>query len=717
MPLQQLQLRPGINRESTSLSNEGGWFDCDKIRFRSGYPQKLGGWTPLSGTTYLGVARSLSNWIDLKNDNLLSIGTNLKFYIENGGIYNDVTPIRYTSVAGDVTFAAVNGSSIITVTDLNNGAINGDFVTFFGAVSLGGNITAAVLNKEYEITYINTNSYTIDVLTNANASDSGNGGASAYGEYQINVGLDIYASLVGWGAGLWGGIVAIQPVDTLNGGINNSVTTITVTSLAGFPATGSVLIDNELISYAAISVNDLTGCTRGIDGTIAAAHSNAAIVYGANLFTGWGESSASGISDQLRLWSEANFGEYLIMNPRNGALYMWVPTYNVFSGLIEFDRAELLSSASSGIYQTDTDCPVISTFLMVSDASRFVISFGCNDYGSVEQSRMLVRWSDQEDYAVWTPAITNQAGSYKLSSGSYISTAIQTRQEILILTDAAVYSMQYLGPPYVWGFNILSNNTSIIGPNAISAAADIVYWMGVDKFYCYTGRVETLPCTIRQYVFNDINTEQSYQVFSGTNEGFSEVWWYYCSADSTVVDRYVIYNYLDKVWYYGNLTRSAWLDSPLRDFPMAATYDHTIVFHENGADDVDIEGNILPIDAYVQSSDFDIGDGHNYGFVWRIIPDLTFDGSTTPAPNKPEAVFSVRPRQNPGAPYGVAGEPTVESAQSYANQKNYTVQEFTQIVYTRLRGRQMAFKISSDTVGTQWQLGTPRIDIRPDGRR
>jgi hypothetical protein len=304
-----------------------------------------------------------------------------------------------------------------------------------------------------------------------------------------------------------------------------------------------------------------------------------------------------------------------------------------------------------------------------------------------------------------------------LSSGSTIVTAIQTRQEILVLTDAAVYSMQYLGPPYVWGFNILSNNISVIGPNAIGAANNIVYWMGLDKFYVYTGRVETLPCALRQYVYGDINLEQNYQVFCGSNEGYSEIWWYYCSANSTTVDRYVIYNYLDKVWYYGSLNRSAWLDSPLRNNPMGATYQQTIVYHEDGNDDVEVNGTALPINSYIQSSDFDIGDGHNFGFVWRIIPDLTFDGSSNPVPEKPSAVFTVKPRQAPGAPYGTSDTPIVQSTQSYAAQRNYTVQEFTQIVYTRLRGRQMAFKISSDTLGTQWQLGVPRLDIRSDGRR
>jgi hypothetical protein len=354
---------------------------------------------------------------------------------------------------------------------------------------------------------------------------------------------------------------------------------------------------------------------------------------------------------------------------------------------------------------------------MVSDASRFVLTFGVNDYNETIQDPLLIRWSAQEDYQTWTPAITNQAGSFRLSSGSTIITAQQTRQEILVFTDAALFSMQYLGPPFVWGFNILSDNISIVGPNAVATANNLTYWMGVDKFYVYTGRVETLPCSLRQYVFGDINLQQSYQFFAGTNEGFSEVWWYYCSANSDVIDRYVIYNYLDQVWYYGNLGRTAWSDSPLREFPMGATYSQTIVYHESGTNNVEVNGTILPITSFIQSSDFDIGDGHNFGFVWRMIPDITFDGSTTSSPDKPQVTFSLRPRQNPGAPYGTADTPTVQSAQSYNTVKNYNVQEFTQIVYTRLRGRQMAFKISSDQLGCQWQLGAPRIDVRSDGRR
>jgi hypothetical protein len=402
-------------------------------------------------------------------------------------------------------------------------------------------------------------------------------------------------------------------------------------------------------------------------------------------------------------------------------MYLWIPSYNVSGNLTFTNRAELLSPSSSGVYQTDAECPSVAAFITVSDSSRFVIAFGVNGYTTdpnpTQQDPMLIRWSDQENYQVWTPAITNQAGSFRLSSGSFLVAQQQTRQETLVWTDAALYSMQYLGPPFVWGFNILADNLSIISPNAIATANNITYWMGADKFYAYSGRVETLPCSLRQYVFGDINTTQSSQCFAGTNEGYSEVWWYYCSADSTVVDRYVIYNYLDQVWYYGTLGRTAWLDSPLRNFPMAATYSNNVVFHENGVDDTTTTGNTLPITSYIQSSDFDIGDGHNYGFVWRMIPDITFDGSTTPSPNTPQVTFTVRPRQNPGSPYGTADTPTVASTQSYANQRNYTVQEFTQIVYTRLRGRQMAFKIISDTVGTQWQLGVPRIDVRPDGRR
>jgi hypothetical protein len=711
MPLQKLQLRPGVNREGTTLANEGGWFECDKVRFRSGYPQKLGGWQPISSNTYLGLARSLWNWVTLRGYNLLGVGTNVKYYVENGGTYNDITPIRATATLTN-PFTTVSGSNIVTVTDTDHGAIVGDYVTFSGASAVGG----LTLNGEFEILTATTNTYTIQALTNASSSATGGGTVTA--EYQLNVGLPIYGSQAGWGAGLWGGFTTGTTQTILTAGINSSNTNVTVATTTGFSnATGTILMDQELAVYSGNTATIFTGTTRGANGTVATSHSANTVVYNANSFTGWGQSAAFGIPQQLRLWSETNFGDYLIISPRGGALYMWVPAYTGAGSLLFTNRAELLSSTSSGIYQTDTSCPTIANYVMVSDSSRFVIAFGCNDYGSTAQDPMLIRWSDQEDYQVWAPAVTNQAGSFRLSSGSTIVTAQQTRQEILVFTDAAVFSMQYLGPPFVWGFNILSDNISIAGPNAVATANNITYWMGTDKFYAYTGRVETLPCALRQFVFNDINLEQSYQFFAGTNEGYSEIWWYYCSANSTVIDRYVVYNYLDQVWYYGTLGRTAWLDSPLRQYPMGATYSRTIVFHESGNDDVEVSGQVRPISSYIQSSDFDIGDGHNFGFVWRMIPDITFDGSSTPSPATPEVTFTVRPRQNPGAPYGVADTPTVASTQSYNGVRYYTVQEFTEIVYTRLRGRQMAFKVSSNQLGCAWQLGAPRIDIRPDGRR
>jgi len=642
--LQKLQLRPGINKESTTLANEGTWFEMDKVRFRSGFPEKIGGWvadTGSSATTTLppptgsfwGTCRSLFNWITLSSYNLLGVGTNLKFYIQNGtgGTFYDVTPIRSTTAAGDVTFAATNGSTTLTVTDTAHGAQAGDFVTYSGAVTLGGVITAAVLNKEYQVASVTSNNvYTITSTVAANASDVGNGGSATVGTYQITTGSDISTSNVGWGAGGWGGIT--------------------------------------------------TGYTS----------------------TGWGSPAPAGVGlgSQLRLWSQANYGEDLIFNPRGGGLYLWEVNANPNI----FDRGTLLTTG---------DTPDVCNFVMVSDSSRFVLGFGVNDYGSAVQNPMLVRWSDQEDYTQWTPAITNQAGSFTLSEGSSIITASQSRQEILVWTDSALYSMQYLGPPYVWGFQILSDNLSIVSPNATATVNNVTYWMGIDKFYMYSGRAETLYCPLRQYIFNDINISQAFQFFSGTNEAYNEVWWFYCSAGSTDIDRYVIYNHLEKIWSYGNLARTAWLDSPLRASPMATGYNGQLIYHESGVDD----GTTNPptaITSFCQSADINIGDGHNYGFGYRMIPDVTFNGSTV---NNPAVTFTLRPRQNPGSNYSTSATPAVTSTQNYQSTRNYEVQQFTEIVYVRVRGRQMAFRISSSALGVQWQLGVPSIDIRPDGRR
>ena len=746
MPLQKLAFRAGVNRENTSYANEGGYYASNKIRFRSGQPEKIGGWAADTGTTtsalkpttgtLWGVCRAMWNWLNLTGYNLLAMGTNLKYYIQNGanGYSYDVTPLRTTTAAGEVTFAATTGSPVITVTDIAHGAQAGDFVTFSGAVSLGGNITATILNAEFQITsYISSNSYTITASVNASAGDSGNGGASVVGAYQITTGTDIYTQNVGWGAGTWGGIVFGTATTAVSGGtLSNSNTTVTVTSTAAFTTTGNILIDSETISYTGKTGTTFTGCTRGLSGTgsgAATTHANGATVTQSTTFTGWGSPSATGIGIQLRLWSQSNFGEDLIFNPRGGALYYWANAASAST----FNRGQYLGPSTaivtkSGTITTDAYCPTVVNYVTVSDASRFILAFGCNDYGSTIQDPMLIRWSDQESFATWYPAVTNQAGSYRLSHGSQIITAMQTRQEILVLTDSAIYSMQYLGPPYVWSFQIMGDNISIAGPNAIATANNITYWMGTDKFYMYSGRVQTLPSTLREYVYNDINLEQSYQFCAGTNEGYNEIWWQYCSAGSTVVDRYVIYNHLDNVWYYGDWDnyqnvsqgRTAWLDSALRAYPMATTYgvaggssNTQLLYHENGVDDGTVNPSV-PIVSTVTSSDFDIGDGHNFGFVWRLIPDLTFDGSNV---NQPQAMFTVLPRANSGANYGSANDPSVVSVQNYQNQRTYAVQQFTQQVYVRIRGRQMAFQVSSNALGVQWQLGVPRIDIRPDGRR
>jgi hypothetical protein len=646
MPLQKLLLRPGVNRESTTLANEGTWFEMDKVRFRSGFPEKLGGWTkdsgvPLTGLmpptgSYWGVARSLWNWVTLAGFNLMGVGTNLKYYIQPsaGGTFWDITPLRDTVTVASNAFTTVNGSTTVTINDTAHGANTGDFVTISGVAGAVNGIPASALNKEFRLTVVDLNKYT--VVVSSPATSSGTTGAGTFA-YQIAVGPEIYSVATGWGAGGWGGV------------------------------TGSLTP------------------------------------------TGWGQSGATGFAVQIRLWTQDNYGQDLVLNPRGGGLYLW----KVNANPLVYDRAVLLSSTSPSPYTTDTDCPTVANAVAVSDASRFVIAFGCNDYGSAVQDPLLIRWSDQENYAVWTPQATNQAGSYRLSTGSTIVAHQQTRQEILVWTEAAVYSMQYLGPPYVWGFQIMGDNISIAGPNVTATASNITYWMGLDKFYMYSGRVETLYCPLRQYIFGDINLQQQFQFFAGTNEGFNEVWWFYCSANSTVVDRYVTYNHLEKIWAYGNLSRTAWLDTSLREHPTATGYGGQLIYHEDGVDD----GTTNPpsaISSYIQSADANIGDGHNYGFVWRMIPDITFDGSTV---DKPSVTMTLKPRQNPGSNYSAAASPTVASTQNYTGQRNYTVQQFTEIVYVRVRGRQMAFRVSSDGLGVQWQLGVPSLDLRPDGRR
>jgi hypothetical protein len=648
MPLQKLVLRPGINKENTNYGGEGGWYDCDKVRFRSGNPEKIGGWVRVSDAQYQGLARSLWNWTNYAGNNYLGVGTNLKYYIEEGGVYNDITPIRQTfsTTTTDNCFATTIGSNIVTVTISGNGSSTNDFVTFSGATAVGG-IPALSLNLEFQVTTLTSDTFTIVTDTAATSTVTAGGGTAIVAAFQLTTGPTVYSVGTGWGAGGWGVV-------------------------------------------------------------------------------GWGLASpTSGVGNQLLLWTNDNYGQDLIIAQRGGGIHYWKNSW----GLTH--RAESLQTLATGEGFAGTYVPHNVSQIMSSSIQRFVIAFGANPYlyGSPNNDfdPMLVRWSDQENPYQWVPDITNQSGEFRLTHGSYIVTSLTSRQENLVWTDSAVYSMQYLGAPYVWSFNLLMDNISIVSPNSVVMANDIVYWMGVDKFYMYSGKVGALPCTLKQFVFEDFNYSQTFQVFSGGNSGYNEVWWFYCSEYSTSIDKYVIYNYLDDVWYHGSLSRSAWLDSATRTFPISADYNNRLLYHEASVDDV--SGELAePIYSYVTSSDYDIEDGQHFGFIWRMLPDVNFNGSTvgtkdpndeTKTINGPYVNMTIVPRRNSGDPYGTAVSPTVTSNNAYAapNPSVYVIQEFTGQVYTRLRGRQMSFKIESTSLGVAWQLGAMRVDTRLDGRR
>jgi hypothetical protein len=740
MPLQKLQFRPGVNREGTDYSNEGGWYACDKVRFRSGFPEKIGGWIRLSNDFFLGVCRAMWNWVTLNGANLLGVGTNLKYYIEQGGEYNDITPIRVTfttssSPSTDNVIYTTNGSNVVTVNYANYGGINNDFVTISGATAVGG-IPAIELNAEHQITYVDLDTFTFTVATAATSTVNGGGGTAITMAFQIQTGLDVFVVGNGWGAGTWPSYVNTTLTNPFTAA-SIGVSVLTVTQSAHGLTSGdyvyfsSISADacgiNRLVLQKSFVVTVTSSSTYTISTVIgqapgpvntyvttSTAASGGTVVVSTPVapVRGWGTAATVGIGQQLRLWTNDNFGQDLVIAPRGGAIYYWDAVTGVSV------RAKLLNDVSTTKGFSGQFVPNRTNQIIGSAIQRFVIAFGANPYDPTNANTtfdpLLVRWSDQENPYQWVPAATNQSGEYRLNIGSTIIMARSTRQEILVWSDAAIYSMQYLGPPYIWGFQLLQDNITIMSPNAAITINNITYWMGTDKFFMYSGRVETLPCAIWQFIFDDINKDQAFQVFAGSNEAYSEVWWFYCSQNSNSVDSYVIYNYLERTWTYGTMNRTAWLDSGLRQYPMAADgVNNRILYHEANVDDV--SGlTPVPIEAYIQSSDFDIGDGHNFGFVWRILPDLTFNGSNT---NQPYVTMTVRPRRNSGAPYGTADNPQVASTQNYTSRGTYDVQEFDGQVYTRLRARQMSFRIESTTLGVAWQLGTPRIDIRPDGRR
>ena len=706
MPLTKLQFRPGINQEFTSYANEGGWRDGDKIRFHLGFPEKIGGWQKYSNATYLGTARRLHNWVALDGSDYMGLGTNLKYYIEEGGAFNDITPLRATTAAGDVTFSATDGSSTVTVTDNSHGAVQNDFVTFSGAVTLGGNLSANVMNSEFQITTIvDANTYEIDVSPFvANSSDTGNGGSSVVGAYQLNTGLDTGVGGNGWGAGLWGGTTNGAETSTLNGGITDSATTLTLTDASSFPTAGTVLINEELITYTGKSTNDLTGLTRGQEGTSAAAHTSGDTVRladgntdSANDFTGWGEASAGGVSTttELRLWSHDNFGEDLLLNPIDGAIYYW-------------DKSNTLSNRAVNITSLSgaSDAPTIAKQILVSDLDRHIIAFATNTRGTTTQDNLLIRFSSRESLTDWTPTPENTAGDLRLGSGSTFVQALETKREILVWTDKSLHSMRFIGAPFTFGLQQLASNITIMGPEAAIATEDFVFWMGNDNFYVYDGQTTQLPCTVRDYVFLDFNFEQKDKVVCGVNSQWGEVIWFYPTASSTENNRYVIYNYLSQIWYYGNLSRTAWKDRGIRQYPIAAGSANNFNYlynHEIGVDD---DGSAMS--SYIESADMDIADGDKFLLTRRLIPDLKFDGSTV---SSPEVDFTLKARTNPGANFNQSdAETTTRTATT-------PVQQFTQELDIRVRGRQFAVRVDSSDLGVRWKLGAPRVDLRPDGRR
>jgi hypothetical protein len=703
MPLQKILFKPGVNKENTRYTTEGGWYEADKVRFRQGNPEVIGGWQPFSAATFQGVCRSLWNWVTLGGDNLIGVGTNLKFYLNQGGLYYDITPIRATSTINNNPFVATNGSAVITVTDTSHGALTGDFVTFSGAVGLGGNITATVLNAQYQITVLTANTYTFTASATANATDasgSPGGGASVVATYQISVGPAIPVPAVGWGAGSWGETGTTWG----NGGTSTSALRLWNQinygqDLVYGPRTGGIYYwtANNGVNTRGVLLNSLGG-------TVSFTNASPTLVTSTILYT---ENAAIQFSGGSLPTGVSAATTYYVFQA-NGL------TFNLLDGS---GNEVNTTSSGTGSVSLIVDVPTVQNNMTVSDTSRFVIAFGCNDYGSNTLDPMLIRWSAQDDIYNWTPDPTNQAGFIRISHGSEIVATVQTRQEIVMFTDSAIYSLQYLGPPYVWVPQLLGDNISIMSPNSAVIASGIVYWMGVDKFYSYDGRVNTLNCDLRRFVFGDLNQEQSLQVFSGTNEGFNEVWWFYCSANSTAIDKYVIYNYLEKIWYYGTMSRTAWLDSGLQPVPIAANYvtatlTGNLINHETGLND-DTTGIAAPIDAYISSSEFDIGDGHNFGFVWRVLPDLTFGNATnSPAAVAPQVTMTLYGLNNSGSGTTSSADGTVVKGITYV-----ITEEFTGQIFTRMRGRQMIFKIGSNQVNTTWQLGAPRIDIRPDGRR
>jgi len=614
MALSRLQFKPGLNRDQTNYAGEGGYYECDKVRFRSGFPQKIGGWLRYGTFTLAGICRQMFNYITTNLDNIMAYGTTEKLYLEIGENLVDITPLRatFTSPATDNCFATTDGLTTVTVNINGHGAAAEDWVTFSGVVGPVNGIPASELNAEFQVvTVTGANSFTITVTTPATSTGSG-GGTNITAAFQINAGVSVVFYGYGWGAGVWGR-------------------------------------------------------------------------------SGWGSGSIVPYVARQADWFIDNIDNDLVANVREGPIYYW--TYDaVFN-----TRAVLLSSLPGA-----TDVPTQAQQILVSQNDKHLLCFGSTPYGGGSFDPLLIRWANQDEPTNWTPAPTNTAGFLRVSRGSRIIRALPTRQEILVWTDSHLFSMQFTGTTDVFSLQEYADNVSIMSPRACISANNVTYWMGQDKFYAYSGRVETLPCTLRNYVFQDFNYDEAVQVVCGTNEQWHEVWWFYPSASSNTNDRYVIYNYMERVWYYGNLARTAWLDSPLRQYPQAVGGNY-VYNHEQGLND-----DTLPMTSFITTNDFDLQDGDQFVLIKRIIPDVDFNGSTA---TTPKVMMTMKPRNFPGANYNNTNEPDVERSTTVP------IEQYTEQIFIRARARQMGFKITSEDLNVQWQLGAPRLDGRPDGKR
>tara|TARA_R110000868_G_scaffold262284_1_gene520597 strand:- start:410 stop:2473 length:2064 start_codon:yes stop_codon:yes gene_type:complete len=683
----------------TSYSNEGGYVDGDKVRFRFGFPEKIGGWIKHNANTFLGTARSLHNWVALDSSDYLGLGTTFKYYIEQGGTYSDITPNRATTTNG-ILFAATDGSATIIATDNSHGAVVGDFVTISDAVSLGGNITATVLNQEHQIVTVeNASVFTIVVSATANSSDTGNGGAGVDGVYQINSGTNSGSSGTGFGVGLWGGLTSTALQTQLAEALDSSETAIDVDDETEITTTGDIiLVDEELMTVSSTADDNTLTVTRGTSGTTAVTHADNTLVRLAlgnadplDDFVGWGQTAVVTVTNELRVWTHDNFGEDLLINPRNGGIYYWDKSNGLTTRAVEIST---LGGASN--------TPTVAKQILVSDQDRHVIAFGANSLGTIIQDPLLIRFSTQESLVDWTPTATNTAGDLRLGGGSTFIQAVETKQAILVFTDKTLHAMKFIGPPFTFGLQELSKNITIMSSRSAKAVDDAVFWMGLDSFYIYAGQTQQLPCTVKDKVFLDFNFDQRDKVHSGVNTEFSEITWFYPTADSSEIDAYVTYNYAEQVWYYGTLSRTAWLDRGVRTLPLA-TGGNYLYNHEIGYDD---DGSAMT--SFIESAPIDMGDGEKFSFIRRVIPDITFNGSTS---INPTADFTIKAKDFPGSTYDQT------STQSTSRSSTSPVEQFTNKLDYRIRGRSFALRIDSSAIGTKYKLGTPRIDVREDGRR